>query len=79
MALHRYVFEIIVVKHEDGSIIHAERITAASTESAMAKVGLKEVCEKNSMSTDDVEFIILKLGELRPVEEVKTTEIKNFS
>ena len=76
--LQRNVYEVIVVGHVSGDIIASQRCTATSTESAMAKVGLQEICEKAELTTDDVEYIILKLGSLRGIQEVKQTEAKGL-
>ena len=77
--LTRHLYEIIVVAHESGEILGAERAVATSTESAMSKIGgLEKFFKDTDLTSDDVEFVILKLGSLRPVQEVKTTDVKGL-
>ena len=77
--IQRDVYEIIVVNHETGDIVSdLTRVVATSSEAAMAKVGIKEICEKASLSVDDVEYVILKLGSLRGVQEVAEGKVSKF-
>ena len=76
--IQRHIFEVIVVNHSDGAIIASERQTATSSEAAMAKLDIKGICEKADVSVDDVEYSILKLGSLRPVQEVKQSDVSGL-
>ena len=73
--INRHLYEIVIVAHKDGAILDSKRMVATSTESAMAKADMAGVCKKNKITTDDVEFVILKLGSMRSIEEVKQTDV----
>ena len=73
--LQRHLYEIVIIRHKDGEILDSKRMVATSTESAMAKADMPAVCKDNNITSDDVEFVILKLGSLRAIEEVKQTDI----
>lgn len=76
--IQRHIFEVIVVTHDKGDIIASERKVATSSEAAMAKVEIGKICEGADLSVDDVEYVILKLGSLRPIQEVANTEVSKF-
>lgn len=76
--IQRHIFEVIVVNHETGEILASERQTATSSEAAMAKINIQEICEKVGLTVDDVEYSILKLGSLRPVQEVTGGDVSKF-
>jgi len=77
--IQRDIYEIIVVSHETGKIVSdLIRIVATSSEAAMAKVDIQGICEGASLSVDDVEYVILKLGSLRPVQEVTEGKVTKF-
>lgn len=76
--LQRHVYQIIVVKHSDGGIIGSPTLVATSSEAAMAKADLPKICTDAGLQPDDVEYVILKLGSLRPIEEVVQTEVKRW-
>ena len=77
--VNRDIYEIIVVNHETGAIVSAlTRVTATSSEAAMAKVDIQGICQDANLSVDDVEYVILKLGSLRPVQEVTEGKVSKF-
>ena len=77
--IQRNIYEIIVVSHEKGDVISGlTRVVATSSEAAMAKVDIQSICAKATLSVDDVEYVILKLGSLRPVQEVTEGKVTKF-
>ena len=72
--LQRNIYQIIVVKHEDGAILEDQKVVATSSESAMHKVKIDY--KGLEVSSDETEFVILKLGSLRAIEEVKQSNAK---
>ena len=77
--IQRDIYEIIVVRHDTGEIItNLERVVATSSEAAMAKVDITAICGDAKLSVDDVEYVILKLGSLRPVQEVSEGKVSKF-
>ena len=50
--LRRNLYEIIIVRHKDGVVLDTKRMTATSTESAMAKADMPSVCKENEITTD---------------------------
>lgn len=76
--IQRDIYEIIVVTHDKGNIIASERRVATSSEAAMAKVDIAKICEDEGLSVDDVEYVILRLGSLRPVQEVSQGDVSKF-
>jgi hypothetical protein len=69
--IERNIYEIIVVNHETGEVLKSKRLTATSSEAAMAKADIKDICSEKGLTPDDVEYAILKLGSLRPIQEIK--------
>ena len=76
--IERNIYEIIVVRHNDGEIIGDSKMVATSSEAAMAKTGIAQVCAEKNLTPDDVEYAILKLGSLRPVQEVTEAPVSKF-
>ncbi len=78
--IQRDIYEIIVVTHDKGDIIASERRVATSSEAAMAKVDIVQICATadTKLTVDDVEYVILKLGSLRPVQEVTEGAVSKF-
>ncbi|MDY6957646.1 MAG: hypothetical protein SVK08_00680 [Halobacteriota archaeon] len=76
--IQRHIYEVIVVAHSAGDIIATERRVATSSEAAMAKINIFDICQKENLTVDEVEYAILKLASLRPIQEVATTEIGKF-
>lgn len=77
--IQRDIYEIIVVRHDTGEIItNLERVVATSSEAAMAKVDVAKICTEAGAKFDDVEYIILRLGSLRPVQEVSEGKVSKF-
>jgi len=77
--IKRDIYEVIVVVHETGEIISPViRVVATSPEAALVKSDFNAICEKATVKPDDVEYAILKLGSLRPVQEVSNGEVSKF-
>lgn len=76
--IQRDIYEIIVVTHDKGDIIASERQVATSSEAAIAKIDIVGICKDANMSVDDVEYVILRLGSLRPVQEVSEGKVSKF-
>ena len=77
--IQRDIYEIIVVRHNTGEIItKLERVVATSSEAAMAKIDIVGICKDADVTVDDVEYAILKLGSLRPVQEVSEGTVSKF-
>lgn len=77
--IQRDIYEVIVVRHDTGEIISSmERVVATSSEAAMAKIDIARICKGAGKSVDDVEYVILKLGSLRPVQEVSEGKVSKF-
>lgn len=76
--IQRHIFEVIVINHKSGDIITRETRTATSSEAAMAKIDMKGICEGAGLTVDDVEYSILKLGSLRPVQEVQQSDVSGL-
>ncbi len=78
--IQRDIYEIIVVTHDKGDIIASERRVATSSEAAMAKVDIVQICANadTKLTVDDVEYVILRLGSLRPVQEVTEGVVSKF-
>ena len=77
--IQRDIYEIIVVSHETGEVLSGlTRVVASSSEAAMAKVDIRGICEKAGLTVDDVEYVILRLGSLRPVQEVTEGKVSKF-
>lgn len=77
--IQRDIYEVIVVSHEKGEIVsELTRVVATSSEAAMAKVDIQGICKKVDLSVDDVEYVILRLGSLRPVQEVTEGKVTKF-
>ena len=67
--LRRSVYEVLVVKQSDGVILSDRKVVATNSEAAVIKL-------KDDFNPDECEFVILKLGDLRPMEEVVNREVK---
>lgn len=76
--IQRNVYEVLVVKSTDGKILKDEKIVATSSEAALTKIDLMKTCTEQGCSVDDIEFVILKLGSLRAVQEVVNTSVPKF-
>lgn len=76
--IQRHIYEIIVVIQASGDIILDKKIVATSSEAAMAKINIQEACKEKEVTVDEVEYVILKLGSFRPVQETTNTEVNKF-
>ena len=76
--IQRHVYEVIVVKSDNGDVLEDKKLVASSSEAALAKIDLTKVCETNECTVDDTEFVILKLGSLRAVQEVANKKVNSF-
>ncbi len=74
----RSIYEVIIVNHETGEIIGRETRVATSSEAAMSKIKMDEICKARGLTVDDVEYVVLQLGSLRPVQEVTSTKVSKF-
>jgi len=76
--IQRHVYEAIIVRHDTGEIIGDIKATATSSEAMLAKANISDICSTAKVTVDDVEYVILNLGSLRPVQEVSTGEVSKF-
>ena len=77
--IERHIYEVIVVNHSTGEVISPIlRKVATSSEAAMAKIDIQKICSDAGLTVDEVEYAILRLGSLRPVQEVSQTEVSKF-
>lgn len=68
--MKRSIWEIILVRHKDGEILLDTKICADSSEHAVVKAKIGEICEKEGLKLSQTETLIMNLGELRNINEV---------